>query len=403
AELVTNQLQALSFVLLPILFLAGTDFTEVGVTVAGRASALLGRLRSSWVTSILTVGLATVISVSLFANQGYLSPFNFASVYTIVEDALITTFCVLLAVGVARLGRLRTWTARAIPPWAFVIAAVVTMAGLAGPVVIGDIYISVHAAAPVVSGYNVYQHTAGKPSFSFAYPTTWLVNDVEPTATDDLLSVDTVAPTLAHTYEFTLTLVPPDQQEVSDLQTATEFVQAFCDCAPTLTDAPDHGFWQTRQTQTVEAFTKTSKAIPQRGDVWWQRYGDNLWVVYAHTAPADAKIYAPVFTSMLDSWRPDLSAVAPVVQDTLPGFVTAIASWDPTGALSLGLIPLLLGLLVGLPLLIRGREKPGPSNVAGLFLVIFGLRQGLLLYPQLLALAGVRAPYLRMWTPPGAG
>lgn len=402
ADLITTQIQALSFVLLPILFLAGTDFTEIGVAAAGRASALLGRLRGAWVTPLLTVGVVVGVFAVVLANSGYLRPFNLLSVYTIIEDCIIAAICTLLAAGIARVGRLRTWTARAIPPWAFVIAAVVTMASLAGSVVVDDLYISFYSSTQVVSGYNVYQHTAGKVFFSFAYPDSWVINTLEPVSSTDFLTVDTVAPNVSHTYEFTLALIPPNLQEVSDLQTASEVVQNFCECAPTLSVAGDHGLWQTRKTQTVEAFTSTSKPIPQMGNVWWQRYGDNLWVVYAHTAPSDAKTYAPIFTAMLDSWRPDLSAAAPAVHDTLPGFITAIDNWDPTGVLSLGLVPLLLGLLVGFPLLVRGRDKPGPANVAGLYLVLYGLCEALLWYPQLLSMVGVSEPHLRVWAPPDA-
>src|SRR5262249_41070443 len=78
--------------------------------------------------------------------------------------------------------------------------------------------------------------------------------------------------------------------------------------------------------------------------------------------------YAPLFERSVDSWRPDLTAQAPAPPvdqhaATVARFVTLLVA----------LIPLALGILLGLPLALRGRRRPGSLAVAGLFFLVAGI------------------------------
>jgi hypothetical protein len=121
--------------------------------------------------------------------------------------------------------------------------------------------------------------------------------------------------------------------------------------------------------------------------VWERPQGDSTWVLYGATEPDQFKAALPTYTAMLDSWKPDLGAVVPVSPiERLGNFLSNL---DSTGILSYALLPLAVALLVGIPLLLRGRRRPGPLAVAGLFLTAYGLCQGLLFFPQILAYFGV--------------
>jgi hypothetical protein len=120
---------------------------------------------------------------------------------------------------------------------------------------------------------------------------------------------------------------------------------------------------------------------------WERTQGDSTWILYGATESDQYQAMLPIYTAMLDSWRPDLNAVVPASPaDRLFNFLTNL---DPTGIVSLALLPLGAAILVGIPLLLRGRRRPGPLSVAGLFLTVFGLGEGLLFLPQILAYFGV--------------
>jgi hypothetical protein len=401
----TTEAGALSFLLLPVLFLSGSDFTEWTEVLASQVASLLQRLRAPWVLAGLTGVAATAILLYRLVQRGTFAPLDIYAVLDVVSALLIGGLFALLLLGVLRLGRVAASSRTTVPVRGLVIASIVTMGILVGPGVLADVIVTTQpTVAPVVADFTVYKHTATSsssasfsPTFSIAYPSPWTVVPSEPKDASDLLAVGFLGAGEASTPVMLVVALPAAAQDTSTSQSIRDVVEGYCSCSATLTGLGPHGDWGEEQAQTVET-DQQGKRTARSGYIWWQMRNDTLWLVYGLADSAGLARYTAVFTSMVDSWRPDLLAVAPTVPDNLPPLVTTLENFDPNGILSLGLVPLLLGLFVGLPALIRGRRRPGALTVMGLFLVVYGLRSGFLFLPQLVALVGLPATHIQLGT-----
>ena len=113
--------------------------------------------------------------------------------------------------------------------------------------------------------------------------------------------------------------------------------------------------------------TDPTSATTLHGEVAIRTTDGQYWVMYGYSVLPLAD-YAPVFARSVGSWRPDLLATAPP-----PPVDQHAAAVGRDSTLLVGLVPLVLGIVVGLPLALRGRRRPGPVAVAGLFLFVAGL------------------------------
>jgi hypothetical protein len=391
-QLVSIEFEAYSFVLLPVLFLTGSDFAEWGEAVAAQGNALLRRFRSAWPL----VGVTVVVAIAVLANElsrrGSFAPFDLASGLDLASLGLFGCLGILLLVGIVLLGKVRGWPRLAVPPGALVAATVLVMGLLVGPVYLTDFILSLTPTSGATVDYTVLSHAATSlsPKFSMAYPSDWRHVVSEPTNAQDILLVGFDGQDMTGDPQLFVVGIPAaGESGATPDQIAQQVATGLCTqktCTATVDTAPDHGPWTVERT-VVHDQESNGQPVERDGLVWIQTNGTTNWALYGSAQPAGAQAAAPIFTAMVDSWRPDLTAVAPASPE--PPLVTFLLDHQLNAPIGFGLIPLAFGLLIGLPLLVRGRRRSGPLAVAGLFLVVLGLRDVLLFLPQIIAQFGV--------------
>ncbi|HEV2459401.1 MAG TPA: hypothetical protein VGS80_13660, partial [Ktedonobacterales bacterium] len=152
SELVTLEYEAYGFVLLPILFLTGSDLAEWGEAAAGQLNALLRRFRSPWPLVGVTLLASAAILVYRLIQRGTFAPFDLPSVADLVTLGLFGIIAALLFLGAARLGRAARWSRLPTPAGALVVTTAAVMALLTGPAYLTDFLISLN---PTPAGYDV--------------------------------------------------------------------------------------------------------------------------------------------------------------------------------------------------------------------------------------------------------
>jgi hypothetical protein len=392
--LVSIEFDAYSFVLVPVLFLTGSDFAEWAEAVAGQCNALLRRFRSAWPLAGATLVVAIAILVNELIQFGTIAHFDPGWALYLVTLGIYGCIAILLWYGIARLGTVGSWPRLAVPPSALVAATVVSMALLVGPVYLTDFILSLTPTPAATVDYAVLRHagTALSPTFSMAYPLSWQHAAVEPTNAQHTLLVGFLGQTVTGDPQlFVVGLPAAEESGATPGQIAQLVATGLCTrttCTATVGTAPNHGPWIVERT-TVHDQQSNGQPVERNGDVWMRTNGATIWALYGSAQPAGVQAAAPIFTAMVDSWRPDLTAVAPATPER--PLVTFLIDLNHklSAQIVFGLIPLALGLLLGVPLLVRGRRRPGPLAVAGLFLVVLGLQEALLYLPQILAQFGV--------------
>jgi hypothetical protein len=124
------------------------------------------------------------------------------------------------------------------------------------------------------------------------------------------------------------------------------------------------------------------------GEAWIQNRGDNYWILVGLMDNRVSHLF-PTFEQMAQSWRPDLSAIAPApAVDAQQAFSDA-STYVVGFAVSLALV-----LLVGLPLLVFGSRRSATLGVVGILVVISGLLAGLSILPDNVALTGQASSYV---------
>jgi hypothetical protein len=381
------------FVLIPVLFLTGSDFGEWAEVAAGQVNNWLKRARSTWVLLTVTVLVAAGILIARLLHRGTFAPFGLASVLDLVAVALFGLVTALIFFFIARLGHVATWPRVALPAWALILATVTFMLLQTGQVYAFDFVNNIMPLSPANSvDFSVFHHSAEtySPAFSLIYPFGWKDVVNEPQKAGDGLVVLFQGTTEPGIHQFLVVESPTAGLNGADQYSIEQaVVSGAChnpQCSADLIQVPSHGSWFTAQT-TVQDQDAHGNPVQLKGMAWERTQGDSTWILYGATESDQYQAMLPIYTAMLDSWRPDLKAVVPTSPaDRLFNFLTNL---DPTGIVSLALLPLGAAILVGIPLLLRGRRRPGPLSVAGLFLTVFGLGEGLLFLPQILAYFGV--------------
>jgi hypothetical protein len=387
------ELSVYGFVLIPVLFLTGSDFGEWAEVTAGQVNDWLKPARSTWVLLTVTALVAAGILIARLLHRGTFSPFGVASVLDLVAVALFGLVTALIFLFIARLGHIATWPRVALPAWALILATVTFMLLQTGPAYAFDFVSNITPPSPVNSvDFSVFHHSAEtySPTFSLIYPSGWKDVVNEPQKAGDGLVVVFLGTAEPGIHRFLVVEFPTAGLNGADQYSIEQaVVTGACHnpkCSADLIQVPSHGSWYTAQT-TVQDQDANGNPVQLKGMAWERTQGDSTWILYGTTEADRYQAMLPIYTAMLDSWRPDLKAIVPAsLADRLFNFLTNL---DPTGIVSLALLPLGVAILVGIPLLLRGRRRPGPLSVAGLFLTAFGLGEGLLFLPQILAYFGV--------------
>jgi hypothetical protein len=392
-QFVETELEAYGWVLIPVLFLTGSDFGEWAQIAAGQVNDWLKRARSTWVLLTVSVLVAAGVLSARLLQSGTFAPFGLNSILDLVTVALFGLATALIFLFIARLGHIATWPRVALPVWALILATVTVIFLQVGPAYVVYFVGNTGLASPANSvDYSVFQHSAQaySPAFSLVYPSDWKHVVSEPQKAGDLLGLvfgSTSEPTMP---QFWLVESPTASLSGEDPYSIEQaIVTIACQnpkCSVDLVQVPSHGSWFTAQA-TLQDQDTHANPIQLKGMVWERTQGDSTWVLYGVTKPDEFKAALPIYTAMLDSWRPDLRAVVPASPiNRLDDFLLSL---DPTGIVSFGLLPLAVAILVGIPLLLRGRRRPGPLAVAGLFLTVYGVRLGIEFLPKILAYFGV--------------
>jgi hypothetical protein len=147
--LISNEFQAYTFVLVPVLFLTGSDFAEWAEAVSGQGTALLRRFRSTWPLAGATIFVALAIVLRELIHFGTIAHFDLGRwVLHLVSLSIYGCIAILLVVGITRLGKMGNWPWLAVPPSALVAATIIMMGLLVAPVYLYSFFVTLNTYLP---------------------------------------------------------------------------------------------------------------------------------------------------------------------------------------------------------------------------------------------------------------
>lgn len=372
ATSVTLQIEALSFCLVPVLFLAGTDYAEVGEVLAGRLARLARAIPSVWPLFALTSVTAGLILWQELPEGAHSAG---AEITSLASQLFIGGLLFVALALVARWGRVAALPRRPLPYVALVAG---TLLFVALGVAVGQVAIT-HQATPRLLGpgdYAVYVHSA--PDFSFVYPKTWTASN-----DDDPLHGETavVFSGLKSQYVGALTVISYPASE-GDQNAALE--ATFCPASQCAMSSPvAHGAWG------EIAFTR-GKA---RGWFWVRRAGQRMYFVDAFVPAFMAVAFKTSLDAVVDSWRPDHQAAVPPEPGLSAQQIVSLVQ------LLQGVMAV-LALLGGLALLWLGRRRRSyVVTASGAFVTVLGILWLVFELAPLAQLAGLPAAHLAFSLP----
>ncbi|MBO0702944.1 MAG: hypothetical protein J2P38_08425, partial [Candidatus Dormibacteraeota bacterium] len=331
AEFISLQLGVLLFLLIPVLFLAGTDFAEWAEVASGRLSSVLERLpRPGLLLGIAGVAVAVLAWAYLVVNgrPGF-------SLRGTVGDVLPVLFVAPPVVLVGGLS-LRRSTSTRVPFWALASGAVILYVGVLAS-----------SAAPIVSQRGgpsphlqpmVAARRQADPEYWLLVPQAWRRT---PVSDGQMWSGS------ADGRPARLVLLWGSSESQGRLSSALG-VPLSSHPAPSV-----HGW---------NAFTVRTTVMgrPAGGTLWTRRSGGHSWILAGVRAGGATAGSNALFESVRESWTPD--AAGPKEgggSNDGPGYFVIWVGGAAVVLLGLGLALLLLG---------RGEVATG-----GLFLVLCGL------------------------------
>lgn len=382
-----TQLQTLSFALVPFLFLAGSDFAELGELLAsGLASATraVSARRSNWLTLGLTVIVAATIAY--FTRPTITTIRGFALAYG--GDLLLATLVGLALFAVLRWGRAAIDAPLKVGGLALLLASL----GYFALAWCSIAYAAAHTPSVTnvtIADYAIYTPPVGTtPSFSVPYPADWKQSFTQ--SRGDMLAsfngLDQTFPGAA--------FVAAHQDSAANADTASQTLSALLNAEFTTSgsvlsvqDVGGSGSWrELRYTLT----DPTGKTLTLVGEAWSRALDGRDWAIIGLTTTASQSVNFPVFDEMASAWRPDLLAKVPDVSKGDTGAVI-----QRIAALFLGLLPLLLGLALGYWMIRRGAKHERAWQTAGAFVAALGLLVGAQQLPNMLQALGL--PYTSVW------
>ncbi|MFI5271788.1 MAG: hypothetical protein ACHQ4H_01990 [Ktedonobacterales bacterium] len=345
ATTISLQLEALTFFLVPVLFLAGSDYAEIGEVLAGRVARITQRLRPAWPVVVLTGLTAAVILWRVLPDAK--STFG-AKLVTVAGQLAIGAVLIAILALIVRWSRMGTWPKAPLPYIALVAGTVLFTVSSTG----AEQLILAHQAPPSLLGpadYAVYQHTA--PDFSIAYPAAWtpLTSDTPSAGTTAVIFNGVKS-------QYTGAMTVYSYPEV-DGDLATRLETQFCPAQTCTLGSPvKHGAWSQISYSRGNA----------KGWFWRRQAGDRVYLVQVLTVSYFASFFAPTFGGIIDSWRADHSAHAPQPVGLTDEQAKRLIELVNAAAAA-------LALLLGLGLILWGRRRGGYAALAGAFITTLGV------------------------------
>lgn len=393
---ISVQLASLSGALIPFLFLAGSDFVELGELIGAGAASGIASLGSGDRTGArgarmalarwLTVGAAVILSLYIVITYAPSTRTGLGRVaLTYLGELALVAALALALYALLRWGSAASWPTARLSSLTLLLVSLGYFGLLAIPSAM--LVASSNAGKTVViSDYSVYRAPVELPAFSMPYPSGWTSQALHQPGGAISVVFDGFSQTFTGRY---FVEIQPDPG--ADANTATAALNAYLTSAESsgqVTNASalsTDGEWQTAQ------FTaRLSSGATLRSKAWARATNGYIWIAIGSTFPAYQDALFPVFETMTQGWRPDYSAVAPVSAES-----SDTAAAKRAAALYLGLIPLVLSLIAGLWLVRRRGARSPMWNVAGVFVATFGLLTGAQMTPLMLQVAG--APKAATW------
>ncbi len=361
-------MRSLTLLLIPVLFLAGTDFAEMGEAIARSGDTLVDRLhtRTPWPLALVIALVALlIIDRSLPA-------------WTTNVGSWLASFFPQLAVGagifallggIVYLARLRRWPSLGVDDSALHIKTRLLVLATLLIIVLG-IYvpgiIAVWLSYAQPSGtptssqvFTTYQQSTTQPNFSIAFPITWVYKVPK----NDLNSTVVVffdASTHPAGQFYVVRYLPGNNSFQDDL---SQFLTVFCKptCTVSSSQISTYGKWQ------VEPFTGQGK----KGIAWMYDFNGQRWLLLGVTNQANFTQAEPIYTAMVNSWRDDLRAEVPhTIQKQRVDIKNIV---NQLSSLLLVLVPLLAALLLAIPFMLRWRKRPDIVAVGAVFFLVLGV------------------------------
>ena len=356
------QLGFLSFLIIAVLFLAGTDFAEWGEVAGERLGALAQRLErlGAWVVAAVVVA----VSVAILAD-------TIRQYQSGMVQQLVMALLALALVGVVVLA------ARALRHRRPVRMPVVALAVAAGLdlvffviAVLGAGAVSTTPAASINGiSFATYQYEK-EPKFSIERPSLWEVQAFD--SGPGLVYFSGLH--AANQGMFYVISLPAT--DAGDDPMAT-WVKFCCPGQNVVSSNPrPHGSW------TEADFTDHLAGGDLAGTTWTRTVGGRVWLLYGISNPSIITLNTPVFRHMVDTWHEGIAPTA--VTDAAANEV----GQNRTLAINAGLW-LLVAIGSGLFLLMRRRASPGLATAA-IFLMLVGGLYTLQSFGQVLAAFGLR-------------
>jgi hypothetical protein len=356
------QLGILSFLIITVLFLAGTDFAEWGEVAGERLGTLAQRLErlGAWVVAAIVVA----VSVAILAD-------TIRQYQSGMVQQLMMAVLALALVGVVVLAAraLRHRRPVRMPVVAMVVAAGLDLIFFVTAVLAAGAVSTTPAASINGISFATYQYEK-EPKFSIERPALWEVQTFD--SGPGLVYFSGLH--AANQGLFYVISMPAAEAGEDPMAT---WVKLCCPGQTVVSSNPrPHGPW------TEADFTDHLAGGDLAGTTWTRTAGGRVWLLYGLSNPSIVTLNTPVFRHMVDTWR----------EGTAPPVVTDAAAKDVgtnrTLAVNAGLW-LLVALAAGLFLLFRRRARPALATAA-IFLMLVGGLYTLQSFGQVLAAFGLR-------------
>lgn len=345
------QLLAIQLLLIPMLYLAGTDFAEWSDVVAGRVGAAIQRVSGRFATSVLAALVVIAVALILAERINFMTLRGAA----IVIGESMVPLAIMAAVGVIAIRRKAT---AQIPFYALVTAGLVGYGSLIGGSVLAcqlGYCTSSHEAG---SPYIAYPHRE-KPVFTLSYDKSWTPSAEHiPGGEDAVVFRGTDASQLPVRF---VVLAVPDKAGAEDPLT-TAVPALFGGPVMPSGDARQQDRWQ------VQDYSVTSRGNGYQGRAWTRVEGGERWLLTGVSPLAAGGAYDELFAHMVSTWEPKAAPEPAAGSKPAP----AHDNGKPNQfAFDYTIAPFLwLGVFIVAGLLLR---RGGRSASGGLFMIIAGV------------------------------